>query len=282
MKCKVDELMKNEISLMRRSENIFGMSSNMMRQLPPEPSRYEALKDLVMNFILDQEEKVRQLEKYMCIIGSDFMQLSLEVVKKLKEEIKVIKNKFTKIRKIRRKFKPTKLSTSHPSFEAYTPPATYPEEVEETIGIQMEVEPLDRMKLEDLGLNTCSHEIFLSSREIPSVDEPKSQLLPNFSPLDVNLGDKRGTDPPIKPHSSNIFRMKEVEKSTINTPPSPHIRYFNPKDTYCYYHPCIDDHKKHYRFKPSLLGQSRSLSVDFLNMEMIENDWELKSKEVFF
>ncbi|GKD43097.1 hypothetical protein Tco_1267742 [Tanacetum coccineum] len=39
MQCKVDELMKNAISLMRRNENIFGMSSNMMRQLPPEPSR---------------------------------------------------------------------------------------------------------------------------------------------------------------------------------------------------------------------------------------------------
>ncbi|GJT09587.1 ribonuclease H-like domain-containing protein [Tanacetum coccineum] len=79
-----------------------------------------------------------------------------------------------------------------PSFEVYTLPMTFPEEVKETIGILMEVEPLDHMKLEDLGLNTCSHVIFLSSREIPSVDEPEPQLLPNFSPLDVNLGDKRG------------------------------------------------------------------------------------------
>ncbi|GJV95450.1 hypothetical protein Tco_1547027 [Tanacetum coccineum] len=74
-----------------------------------------------------------------------------------------------------------------PSFKVYTPPVTYPKEVEETIGIPMEVEPLDHTKLEELGLNTCSHDIFLSSREIPSVDEPEPQLLPNFSPLDVNL-----------------------------------------------------------------------------------------------
>ncbi|GJS39576.1 hypothetical protein Tco_0564619 [Tanacetum coccineum] len=146
----------------------------------------------------------------------------------------------------------------------------------------MEVEPLDHTKLEDLGLNTCSHVIFLSSREIPSVDEPEPQLLPNFSPLDVNLGDKRGTDPPIKPHSPDSFRLKVVDKSTINTPPSTHVVSFHPKDTYCYYHPCIDDLKKHYGFKPGLLGQSGSLGVDFSNMKMIENDWELESKEVSF
>ncbi|GKB13271.1 hypothetical protein Tco_0847194 [Tanacetum coccineum] len=190
----------------------------MMRQLPPQPSRQEAFKDLVMNFILDQEEKVRQLEEYICVIGSDFMQLSSEVVEKLIEEIKVKKNKFTKIKKSRgtptlrissplmvinsRKLSQKRhlsihLNLSHkshslsntstqsspvhlfpqsspqvlPSFEVYTPPMTYPEEVEETIGIPMEVEPLDHTKLEDLGLNTCSHDIFLSSREISSVDE---------------------------------------------------------------------------------------------------------------
>nr|GEZ14902.1 ribonuclease H-like domain-containing protein [Tanacetum cinerariifolium] len=59
------------------------------------------------------------------------------------------------------------------SFEVYTLLVTYPEEVDETIGILMEVEPLDHKKLEDLGLNTCSHDLFLSSREIPSVDEPE-------------------------------------------------------------------------------------------------------------
>ncbi|GJV32180.1 hypothetical protein Tco_1392580 [Tanacetum coccineum] len=91
MECQVDTLIKNAISLMGRSENVCGMTSNMMRQLPPEPSRQEAFKDLVMNFILDQEVKVRQLEEYMCVIGSDFMQFSLEVVEKLKEEIRELK-----------------------------------------------------------------------------------------------------------------------------------------------------------------------------------------------
>ncbi|GKB20218.1 hypothetical protein Tco_0854141 [Tanacetum coccineum] len=90
-----------------------------------------------------------------------------------------------------------------PSFEESTPPVTYPDEVKEIIGIPIEVKPLDETPLEDLGLNTCNHDIPLSSREIPSFDEPEPQLLPNFSPLDVNLGDKRGTDPLIKPYSPN-------------------------------------------------------------------------------
>ncbi|GKA66802.1 hypothetical protein Tco_0766610 [Tanacetum coccineum] len=169
-----------------------------------------------------------------------------------------------------------------PSFEVYTPPVTYLEEVEDTTGIPMEVEPLDHMKLEDLGLNTYSHDVFLSSREIPSVDELEPQLLPNFSPLGVNLGDKRGIDLPIKPHSPDSFRMKVVNKSTIKTPPSPHVASFHPKNTHCYYHSYIDDPKKHYGCKPGLLGQSGSFGVDFLIMEMIQNDWKLESKEVSF
>ncbi|GJW13596.1 hypothetical protein Tco_0017729 [Tanacetum coccineum] len=169
-----------------------------------------------------------------------------------------------------------------PSFEVYTPPVTYPKEVDETLGTPIEVEPLDEKQLEDLGLNTCNHDISLSSREVSSFNELEPQLLPNFSPLDVNLRDKRGTDPPIKPHSPDSSRMKEVDTLTIHTPPSPHVASFHPKDTYCYYHPCIDDLKKHYGFKPGLLGQRGSLGVGFLNMEMIENDRELESKEVSF
>ncbi|GKD03092.1 hypothetical protein Tco_1178066 [Tanacetum coccineum] len=135
-----------------------------------------------------------------------------------------------------------------PSFEEYTPPVTYPEEVEETLGTPIEVEPLDETQLEDLGLNTCNHDIPLSSREVPSFDKmkPQPQPLPNCPPLDISLGDKRGLEPPIKPHSPDSFRMKEVDHLTNHTPPSPHVASFHPKDTYCYYHPCIGDPKKHY------------------------------------
>nr|GEX21756.1 ribonuclease H-like domain-containing protein [Tanacetum cinerariifolium] len=308
MESRVNTLMKVSISIIGKSENVFRISIDMMPQLPPEPSRQEVFKDLMMNFILDQEEKVKQLEEYMGVIGSDFLQLSLVVVEKLKEEIRIKKNKFMKIKKSREKasfhtpkfvspkalcvkhvrtifpspptvrdstfgFKPgTKnnqnVKSRHdvknanpqsspqvlPSFKEYTSPVTYPEEVEETIRIPMEVEPLDHMKLEDLGLNTCSHDLFISYREIPSFDEPKPHPhpVPNCLPLDISLGDKRGLEPQ-KPHSPNSFRMKVVENLTIHTPPSPHVASFHLMNLYCYYHPCLDDPKKHYGFKQGLL-----------------------------
>ncbi|GJY27471.1 hypothetical protein Tco_0403238, partial [Tanacetum coccineum] len=123
------------------------------------------------------------------------------------------------------------------SFEVYTPPVTHPEDVEETIGILMEVEPLDHIKLEDLSLGTSTHDLFLSSKEFPSVDEPEPQRLPNFSPLDVNLGYKRGTDPPIHPYTPDSFRMKVVKPLTIQTPASSHVENSHPKDVYSYYNP---------------------------------------------
>ncbi|GJY61205.1 hypothetical protein Tco_0461862 [Tanacetum coccineum] len=96
------------------------------------------------------------------------------------------------------------------SLEVHIPPVTHLEEVEETIGIPMKVEPLDHIKLEDLGLNTNTRDLFLSSKGFCSVDEPEPQFLPNFSPLDVNLVDKRGIDPPINPYSLGRFRIKVI------------------------------------------------------------------------
>ncbi|GKB64258.1 hypothetical protein Tco_0920444 [Tanacetum coccineum] len=170
------------------------------------------------------------------------------------------------------------------SFKENTPTVTYPDEVEETIGTPIEVKPLDETQLEDLGLNTCNHDLPLSSREVPSFDEPEPQpqLLPNYPPLDVSLGSERGLKPPIEPHSLDYFRMKVLDNLTIRTPPSSLVASFHSKDMYYYYHLCIDDPKKHYRFKPGLLGHSGSLGVDFSNLEMIEDDWQLESKEVSF
>nr|GEV40439.1 hypothetical protein [Tanacetum cinerariifolium] len=74
----------------------------------------------------------------------------------------------------------------------------------------MKVEPLDDTQLKDLGLNTYNHDIPLSSREVPSFDEPEPQLKPlaNYPTLDVSLGDGKGPQPPIKPYSLDSFRMK--------------------------------------------------------------------------
>ncbi|GKB36834.1 hypothetical protein Tco_0881776 [Tanacetum coccineum] len=93
MESQVDSLMKNIILLIGKSENLCGISSNELGCFPPEPSHQEEFEGLLTNFILGQEEKFRQHEEYMSVIGSDFMQLSLEVVKKLKEEIRVKENK---------------------------------------------------------------------------------------------------------------------------------------------------------------------------------------------
>ncbi|GKD55087.1 hypothetical protein Tco_1288474 [Tanacetum coccineum] len=118
-----------------------------------------------------------------------------------------------------------------PSIELHTPPVTHPEEVEETLGTPIEVELFIEIKLEEVGLN-CNHNTSLSSKGFPSVDEPEPQLLPKFSPLDINLGDKRGTDPPINPYILGSFRMKVVKPLTIHTPPSPRVAYLHQNDVF--------------------------------------------------
>ncbi|GKB57916.1 hypothetical protein Tco_0914102, partial [Tanacetum coccineum] len=100
-----------------------------------------------------------------------------------------------------------------PLFAEYASPLTYPEEIEETLRTLVEVEPLDHMKLKDLGLNTYSHDLFLSSREVPSFDEPEPQPnpLPSCPSLDISLGDERGPEP----HNPSSFKMKEMDYSNI-------------------------------------------------------------------
>ncbi|GJZ36042.1 hypothetical protein Tco_0581859 [Tanacetum coccineum] len=120
-------------------------------------------------------------------------------------------------------------------FEVYTPPVTYPEEVGETLGTQIEVKPLDKTQLEDLSLNTYNHDLPLSSREIPSFDEPKPQPqpFPSFPSLEVDLREERDPEPPIKPHSLDNFRIKEEDHLTIHTPPLPHVVIFDEKKLGC-------------------------------------------------
>ncbi|GJV51886.1 zinc finger, CCHC-type containing protein, partial [Tanacetum coccineum] len=100
MEYKVDTLMKDAISLIGRSESVFGMRSNEMYQLRPEPSRQKEFEHIVTNFILDQEERVKQLEEYMKMILGDFRQLSLEVTRRLKENMRDDGSRMRKIKKI--------------------------------------------------------------------------------------------------------------------------------------------------------------------------------------
>nr|GEW71555.1 hypothetical protein [Tanacetum cinerariifolium] len=93
-----------------------------------------------------------------------------------------------------------------PSFKEYTPPVTYPKEVEKTLGI-------------------------------PIMVEPEPQPLLNSPSLDVSLGDIIGLEPPIKPHNPNSSRMKVVDYLTAQTPPSPHVANSRLKCVYSYYNP---------------------------------------------
>nr|GEV22473.1 putative reverse transcriptase domain-containing protein [Tanacetum cinerariifolium] len=256
---EVKQLNQSRITIMKtRVSDQAPFRGVTMRQLPPEPSRQEAFEDLVMNFILDQEERVKKLEEYIGVIVSDFMQLSLKVVEKLKDKIRAEESRVKKIKKITRNSKKEDLkpssnlkfpetlakSTYSHVLDFISPKSLYvkyvriifpslplvmestfafkPDEVEKIIGISIEVEPLDKTQLEDLGLNTCNHDIPLSSKEILSFDELEPQPRPflSFPSLEVDLQEERDHELPIKPPSPDSFRMKEVDHLTIRKPPS--------------------------------------------------------------
>ncbi|GKA30582.1 hypothetical protein Tco_0716887 [Tanacetum coccineum] len=104
-----------------------------------------------------------------------------------------------------------------PSFEEATPPVTHPEEVDETVGTPIEVEPLNETKLEEVGLN-CNHNTPLSSREVPSFDGSESQPLLNSPSLDM-FDDDRGLESnevsPLGEELSLFDRPNEVERGRI-------------------------------------------------------------------
>nr|GEY40099.1 hypothetical protein [Tanacetum cinerariifolium] len=159
---------------------------------------------------------------------------------------------------------------------------TYSEEIEKTIGTLIEVEPFDETQLENLGLNTCNHDIPLSNMEVPSFDEPKPQPNPlsNCTSLDVSLGDVIGPESPVEPHTPDSSRIKVLDFLTTQAPPSPHMVNSYPKGVYSYYNQGIDDPKRHYGFKLSLLGKSVSICVDISNWEMFHDDQGSESEEV--
>ncbi|GKA98007.1 hypothetical protein Tco_0825901 [Tanacetum coccineum] len=71
-----------------------------MYRPPSEPSRQEEFKNIIMNFIFDQEERITQLEDYMQVIAEEFMEFSSDFTRRLKKKIKENKNKPRKIKKI--------------------------------------------------------------------------------------------------------------------------------------------------------------------------------------
>nr|GEW15353.1 zinc finger, CCHC-type [Tanacetum cinerariifolium] len=120
MERKVDTLMKDAISLMGKSESVFRLTTNEMYQPPSEPSRQEEFEHIVMNFIFDQKERVRQLKDYMRVIAKEFIEFSLEVTRRLKERIKENENKPRKIEKIT-KYSDTKVLENNAKYSCKSP-----------------------------------------------------------------------------------------------------------------------------------------------------------------
>ncbi|GJX96156.1 hypothetical protein Tco_0351954 [Tanacetum coccineum] len=153
----------------------------------------------------EDEGKVKQLEEYMGAIGSDFMQLSLEVVGKLKEEIRMEENRTKKIKKITRypntkvleplnSYKFSEVLTEKASF--HTPKFVSPKSI--CVKHVQTIFPSPPFVRESIfgfepGLDTCNHGIPLSSREVPSFDklELQPQPLPNCPSLDMIENDWR-------------------------------------------------------------------------------------------
>ncbi|GJS44779.1 hypothetical protein Tco_0594900 [Tanacetum coccineum] len=76
------------ISIIEHKETLCGIINKKRGHVSLELPHMEAFKGLVLNFILNQEDKIQQLEECIGKIRSDFMQLSLNIVEILKAEIK--------------------------------------------------------------------------------------------------------------------------------------------------------------------------------------------------
>ncbi|GJU10352.1 hypothetical protein Tco_1132748 [Tanacetum coccineum] len=206
MECKVDTLMKEAISLMRRSEIIFGMTSNTVEikgrnkdgknrvKKAEKITRYPDTEDLesineckfletlMKKASFHTPKSVSPKSLYVKHVHTIFPNPPLVRESTFGFKPGTRNNRNIKYRHDAENPDPQSTPQVLPSFKEYTPPVTYPEEVEETLGFPMEVEPLDEPQVEDLGLKTCKHDITLSSKEIPSVDELEPQLLPNSYP----------------------------------------------------------------------------------------------------
>ncbi|GJZ48763.1 zinc finger, CCHC-type containing protein [Tanacetum coccineum] len=192
MERKVNTLMKDTISLMGRSESIFRMTTNEMYRPPSEPSRQEEFEDIVMNFILDQEEIVKQLEEYMKVIVGDFMQLSSEVTRGLKEKIREEGSRIRKFEKI----------TKYPDIETMSKRQRITRG-QSSLSQEVSIEE----KVRRLGVHQLNYET-LARRPIHSGDVIDWEFLAPQN-LDQAFFNSISTDPFSGPQWGNLFRVNE-------------------------------------------------------------------------
>ncbi|GJT35427.1 zinc finger, CCHC-type containing protein [Tanacetum coccineum] len=204
MERKIDTLMKDTISLIGRSEIIFWMTTNEMYQPPSEPSRQEEFEHIVMNFILDQEESVKQLEEYMKVITGDFMQLSSKVTRRLRDKISEEGSRMRKIMKIT-KYPDTKVPkplAGHKFFENHAKKTSYD---------TLKSIPTNPLWIRHVQLNLLIS-TFLGNRRIhkdgdgDALFQLKSDLLPH--------ADAQITKTYYKHRDSRIMKAQELKTKT--------------------------------------------------------------------
>ncbi|GKA47636.1 hypothetical protein Tco_0740519 [Tanacetum coccineum] len=178
MECQVDSLIKEAILLAGKSANLCGISSNEFMQLS-----LKVMEKLMDKIRIKENKKIQKITKSLDTeeLGSSSNTKSLGslVVETLLSYLKFgspkslcvkyvhiifpisplvrestfgfkpsTKNKRNvKSRHDAKNLSPQSYPQVLPSFKVYTPPVTYPEEVEETLGTRMKVEPWDQTKL---------------------------------------------------------------------------------------------------------------------------------------
>ncbi|GKE95062.1 hypothetical protein Tco_1579917, partial [Tanacetum coccineum] len=90
--------MRHQVNpLFHEETSMPGRNRDFWRTLP-EPSRQRQFDGIILSFMRDQEEELRQLEEYMNEIDDEFMHLSLMVIEMVEEKIRAQESK--KIQKI--------------------------------------------------------------------------------------------------------------------------------------------------------------------------------------
>ncbi|GKD62599.1 hypothetical protein Tco_1300108, partial [Tanacetum coccineum] len=117
MRHQVNPLFHEAASMMGRNRDFW--------QTLPEPSRQRQFEGIILSFMRDQEEELRQLKEYMNEIDDEFMHLSLMVIEMIEEKIRAQESE--KIQKIT-KFPDTMESESLNTFRSLDTktPSPYP------------------------------------------------------------------------------------------------------------------------------------------------------------
>ncbi|GJW46627.1 hypothetical protein Tco_0078273 [Tanacetum coccineum] len=279
------ESMEHRVESLMRSKVLLYYEGGFTSPKRPYQEEFERK---ILKLIDDQEDQIKQLEEDMRKTKDTFMCLADSLIATLKVKIEAKRVHPTKIERI------TRFPTHTPSV---TPKTLKPTMLHRVSMISMIKPTVYRTPHQHLNSNIkmpILHSFEENKLEYEDEDEveikmmgtgmDKESLEHNLYEDDITLiichNFSPTSNPPINPYSLDSSRMKVVDYLTTQTPPSPYVENSHPKGVHSFYNPGIDDPKRHYGFKPGLLGKSVSLGVDISNWEMFDDDWRLESKEV--